>query len=538
MAVFSVAFDGTRVTPADDTTNWTADTITPQQESDFSYQGGFSVSGQVKVADSGFYYTSGAQVMNGSPNKVWIAKVYSGKTGALTGNGLQVRIGSGTTAYYAYYLFSATTYPSIGGWQFVAIDPNVSQWRSATQGSPNLGSVTYWEIRANYSANSRATNTAMDAIDIIPYGSGLTGTGGDSSGNFQSFATTDEGTTNNRWGIVTTKAGIFYVIGMLSIGTAAAVAVFVDTNSVVVFTVQKVTSGFCGLKLNIEQAGSAITINNCVFNSKGALNGSDDTRPDYTVTGTAGTCNLTSCTFNGYRQITLTSKVVAQKCQFILGGDRVVIGGADIKNSTFYDYRGSIDSAALLWDVDQDIDGYLDGCSFTRVASLTHAIEFGTSAPTEVTLRNCTFVNYNTSDGTAWSTLKIDRTEGTVTINVVNCTGTITYESAGATVNIVSNPVTLRITVVDLVTGDPIVGAMVLVLAAAGGPLSEGTEIIKDTTDVNGQVTDTRSWTSSQPITGRVRSATTQPFYKTGSIAGTINSANGLEQTVQMVLDQ
>jgi 5-hydroxyisourate hydrolase-like protein (transthyretin family) len=126
------------------------------------------------------------------------------------------------------------------------------------------------------------------------------------------------------------------------------------------------------------------------------------------------------------------------------------------------------------------------------------------------------------------------------TINTPLCSGTVSYKKrrASDTVTIVGTPVTLTVTVVDLVTGNPIEGVNVLVEAAAGGPLSVGTDIIKAFTDVNGEVADTREYASNQPITGRARLASSPgPYYRTGAIAGEIDSAGGLSVTVQMILD-
>jgi hypothetical protein len=110
------------------------------------------------------------------------------------------------------------------------------------------------------------------------------------------------------------------------------------------------------------------------------------------------------------------------------------------------------------------------------------------------------------------------------------------------TVTITAGEVTTTITVVDIDTGAAISNANVYLLAAAGGPLSEGAVIIGTTTLTNGSgvVTDTRSLASNQPVVGRVRRASAGfgTLYKTSPIAGTINSVSGLDITVQMIKDQ
>ena len=66
----------------------------------------------------------------------------------------------------------------------------------------------------------------------------------------------------------------------------------------------------------------------------------------------------------------------------------------------------------------------------------------------------------------------------------------------------------------------------------------EDIQLINSTTDGSGQVTDIRSLASDQPIIGWVRKGTNTPRYRQSPIAGTIDSATGLDLTVVMVLDE
>ena len=489
MAVASVTFDGSRVTDAEALTGWTNDGITAVLEGDFFYQGVSSISAQIKTSEAGFYYTSGATSMTG---RVWLCKVYSGKIGGLDGNGLLVRIGSSTANYHQYNLFSAATYPTVGGWQLLAIDPNVSQWRTSTTGTPNLASVIYWAVRADYDANSRATNTAIDAIDHIASGAGLTivgGDGADPDGDFLSFVTADEGTAANRWSVVTSRAGIIYVLGTLSIGTATA-TVFTDANRVLVFTDERVTTGFCGLKFNLSNATNAITLTNCVFNGRGALYTADDTRPDYTVTGTSGTLSLSGCTFDGYRLVTLTSAVTASACIFLAGGAAIVAAGADLSGSSFSGFTGAADTSVLSWDVATDPDGLLDDTEFTKGTTATHAIEFGLTSPTTMTLRGIAFDGYNAADANNDSTLYIKRTTGTVTISLVGCSGNISYKTDGATVVLIQDPVTVSVTAATSL-GTPVQDVRVLLVATSGGPFFHDATVTISNSGTTATVTHT-----------------------------------------------
>jgi len=79
----------------------------------------------------------------------------------------------------------------------------------------------------------------------------------------------------------------------------------------------------------------------------------------------------------------------------------------------------------------------------------------------------------------------------------------------------------------------------------SGSPATPATGTIKATgvvleglTNVSGIISDTQSFTSNQPITGRARKATTGTKYKTGSISGTVSNTTGFSTTVQMIRDE
>jgi len=155
---------------------------------------------------------------------------------------------------------------------------------------------------------------------------------------------------------------------------------------------------------------------------------------------------------------------------------------------------------------------------------------------------NCSHSGYASTDGsTGNETILVSVASGqTLTINVASGASIPTvYNTGSGSVSVVSGQVTLTITVKDIDTGSVIQGARVYVTADAGGSLTEGTVIIDGVlTDVNGQVSDTRSYSSDQPITGRVRKASTSTYYKTGPIAGTVDNGSGLNLTVQMIPDE
>lgn len=261
-----------------------------------------------------------------------------------------------------------------------------------------------------------------------------------------------------------------------------------------------------------------------------------------------------------------------------------------------------------MYNETPDPDGEMDGMTFEKGTAATHAIEFGSSTPASVTLRNCTFTSYSASNGNNDSTF-YNNTGGALTINIVGGSGNVTYRNgAGASTTIVQNPVTLEVNTKALSDQSNLSGVRVLVYASSGtGPLpyqdsvtithvtttasvshtahglvngnkvlivgadqddyngvfaitnvttnaydytmandpganATGTitstgVVIDGTTDGSGLISDTRTYATNQPITGRARLATTSPYYKTATITGTINSSSGLDLTVLMQED-
>jgi hypothetical protein len=109
---------------------------------------------------------------------------------------------------------------------------------------------------------------------------------------------------------------------------------------------------------------------------------------------------------------------------------------------------------------------------FTKGTAAHHAIGFGTTCLTSMTLRAVTFSGFNASNGSNDSALYFaDKGSNTTwTISLVQCVGTITYKKArsGDTVNFVIDPATFSITVKNIDTGALVLGARVLAYVTSG----------------------------------------------------------------------
>jgi hypothetical protein len=71
----------------------------------------------------------------------------------------------------------------------------------------------------------------------------------------------------------------------------------------------------------------------------------------------------------------------------------------------------------------------------------------------------------------------------------------------------------------------------------ATGTIKASLVVIDSAVDGSGNASDTRTWPSSQPITGRVRKGSAATFYKSSPISGTISSTSGFSATIQMIPD-
>ena len=630
MAAVAIAADNVRIAEAfitNDTGTWGNDGGGGgvSDEPDFFYQGSQSQSRKISTSVIGRSYTHGSGTdMTATDRLHYIAKIQATNKDALlsrTSPALHMKIGSSSSAYYTYYLFGNDNYPKRGGWQLIAIDPNVSGYRNATNGSPSLTGVLYWSLLADFSATSKSENVMIDAIDV---GAGLHLTGGDGAdpdGDFQDFIDADEGTAANSWGYVSTEGDAILVLGRLSIGEntseTAVATVFSDVGKVLSWRNGLVSTGFHKLRFNLGNATTDIDIDSCTFLSRGEQDNTanrgytttEDSRPQVEVTGTSGALTITGSQFTNFSTFdlngatTFTSNILRECDQVDLNAGNCDMTGSRILLSTV-----AADASAVVWNSATDPDGFLDDMTFSKGTNAHHAIEFGTSSPTTITIRGMTSTGFNASNAQNDSTFFVARTSGSVTINVVDGTGNFSYKTAGASVTIVQDPVTTLVTVLDE-DQDPLQNARVYLRVTSGaggypfedsvtitqtggtatvthtahglssnqwvfieganeqeyngvnqitvtgvnsytysidsgasspatGTITSTAVIIQGLTDSSGEISDSRTFTANQPVSGWVRMGTSSPYYKTFTLAGTISNTTGASFTAIMQLDE
>ena len=588
--------------------NWGSAGGSPSAESPIAYQGGLAVNKKINSSSlGGIDYDPGAGAVDMSAatgtHFLWFAKAIASDSFDLNATyGMKLALGSANNAYYEYNVAGSgannsrySQYPVQGGYLITAIDPNISFWREATQGTPALTAVDWFGLQCAFIVGAaKAENIALDAIDV---GSGLrVVTTASSIADFLDFVAWDQDTTTNRYGVVTGSGNVIRSNGMLFIGNTSTECDFEDSTSIVLFPDGYHSTGLVGVTVDLSSANSVVDLG-CQLIGEGSYNtsASTDTRPDFITTGTAGSMTI-SGQFLNHRNITLTSAVACDGAIFEC--ELLTQSSADIENCTVI--TNSASQVACLQDPTFGATTDLNNTAFVQ-GGLGHAIEIDTAG--DYTLTNLSFSGYgaNTTNDAA---VFVSASSGTVNLYVTNPT---TYRSAGATVNVIENPVTVKVTAVEtdgtkiqnarvhleatattgtlpvdvtvtivnagttatvthtahgLASNDKVVirgashnqnngthqitvtGTNTYTYTMASAPGSSPTGTIKSTfvvlnglTDVNGEISMTRVFPADQSVVGRARKSSSAPYYKNSPLTGTVSSSQNTSLTAVMISD-
>ncbi len=420
---------------------------------------------------AGIGILAGAAQTIASPNAfyAWVFTGAGALIATLANGGIRLIIGQDINNYRYWYVDGSDYFPYVG-WQCIAIETdNAVVAATGLQGSPSAVKQ-YFGVVFSCLINIGKGNPM--ALDAIRWGRTVTVTLGDLANGYATFpgiaATND--TTANRWGQFQAIPGGYQLQGKLLLGaTAGNVVDFRDSNrSIAIALSRKTAASFNAIE--IQNASSRVDWNSCNFTALGTVS-----RGTVTVTDNA-TVNITGCSFTSMDTF---SFLAATNCtsSIFRGCNAITAGGATMTSSQVLVPTVAVDTSSLIWNVATNPDGKLDSCTITKGTNAHHAIEFGTSSPTTMTLRGINFSGFSASNAANDSTLRFLRTTGTITVNLIGCTGNISYKKeAGATVNLVSNPVSLSIHVQDINTSANIVGARVWVpvtSTASGRPFNQ-----------------------------------------------------------------
>jgi hypothetical protein len=463
-------------------------------------------------------------------------------------------------------------------------------------------------------ADATLTNISVTEVALLYPGAPLSGTGIPASTYVKYIVSTTsvEMTNNatadgsgisitsqpyNRWGLFQEQSGVYLWKGLMSFGNSTNACDFRDSNRVIIIDDCPRTYAAFN-KIEINNVSSRVDWTTVSFIATGTL-----APGTFEVIDNADV-NFEGCSFTDMGTFILQSNSSILNCIFQTCG-LITAAGADFTGSKVLESSVVADASALNWNVATDPDGYLDDMTFTKGTNAHHAVEFGLTSPITMTIRGITSTGFNASNAQNDSTFYVARTSGTVTINVVGCTGNFSYKTAGATVVIVADPVTVAVHAGDVEATD-IQNARVFLKAKDGtgpfpfeesvtivnsgttatvthtshgmasndyadikgaslavnngvhqitvtnantytytmgsAPGSSPTGTITSTfvaltglTDVNGDKSTSRVYSSAQPVTGWVRLT---PQYKTAPLFGTISATLGYSATGVMISDE
>jgi len=593
-------------TPTDIGTNSDADVLTGWTitsgavDTDLKKEGSGSVFGILRNDLSVGYYDvvvdgGAATDMTGEHVRMFIWFNSVGLLDIEANGGMEFYMYDGTNTAY-WVAFGGDTYE--GGWFNLVLDCD----SSPHSGSFDKTIVERWGFRYNRTAAPRNVDNTW--LDYLRYGDGYYATGG-TSGDEIDLAGIQGVDATNGYGILELIDGVYFSRGDIQIGNGATTTWFEMLGEVLMFVDAPVASTLYSVRG--EGTGCRVNIENSVLKAADAAIWTLD----------MDDADIVTCSITGSFIVTGGGAVAFKSGQTITGNvfdgcGVITAGGADLDNSKVSGYEGTTDTSALNWDLATDPDDYLTGMTFTKGTAATHAIEFGTSIPSEITLTNIAFSGYNVSDDQTDSTLLFADTSGTITLNLVNCTGNISIDdTAGCTVVPVIDPVTTEITVIDSVTKAVVENARVRLVASdgtgalpfedsitsinrsgavatvvtpaahglvtddiaqiegatedeyngafavtyisstsfsytvpgtpstpAGGTKTVTGGYFNELTSASGIVTDTRSLTSNQPMTGWVRKGSASPYYQTSNLDFTVDSGTGYTTTVQFIPDE
>jgi len=412
----------TSINTAESTTNWTKwDTLDPEVKK----EGSNGITGTFRSdLDTGYYDHGSAPVTAANKHvRMWLNFTAVAYLDTEANNGMEFLMYDGSTTEYRV-AFGSDTY--FGGWINYVVD--CDKFTTLT-----LANVQRWGCRFN--RTSAPANKDNFWADYIRYLDGYYVTGGTSGDKIDlaGIASEDIDTsgTLNGYGIVLEYEGAYFCYGELQIGNGATTTYFEMINEVLIYTDQPVASGL--YKFEGDGSGCDIVLESSVIKSAGST---DDTRFILDMDETnLSSVSITDSKFTRAGECRFKSGQTVTDNAFVDCG-QILAAGADFDGCSVDEYEGTANTSALIWNVNTDPDGLLDNMSFTKGTAATHAIEFGTTSPTTMTLRGVDVSGYNASNNQNDSTLHIKRTTGDVSISLIDCSGTFSYRTDGANVTI------------------------------------------------------------------------------------------------------
>lgn len=583
-------------------TGWQQLNAISYQETDFPIQGAttlYCMSATVKTGVGGLLADAGVSGVTIPTDGAFIVWCYWSAPGTLdteSNGGMRLICGSALNAFYWVKSGGKDLYPNpYGGWQCLVMgDPSQITTETAVGSPTSTRRYFGWAYNAPTSVPSKGNPFGVDALRYGRCESRING--GDLANGYATFAgfAALNDASSARWGLITAVEGGYKWRGLLTLGYSSAVDFRDSGTLILVANDKKVTSNFS--KIEIRQSGSRVdwtsisflalgtvargnlevidnadvNIDSCSFTNMGTftfLGNSTILNSSFNQCNliTTGGATFTGCTF--YKTNDSTKAVIASSpanaalitnSTFVSSGTKhgLEIGGTaanmTLTNCTWTGYTADSGGNEAVYiniaegSMNLTISGgntpsvRTAGCSVTILSgSVNFTVTVKNSAVPPVAIEGAR-VLLLASDGTGPMPY-----EETVTIVNSSTTATVSHTAHGMATNdkvqikgasLWQNNGVFSITR----TND---NEYTYIMPEAPGSSPTGTikatyVALFGTTNSSGFITDSRVFTSDQPVIGRVRKSTGSPIYKTSGIVGTIDSETGFSATIQMVPDE
>ena len=400
----------------------------------------------------------------------WFKFDAGGTLATYANGGIRFVIGASYTNWSAWKCGGLDRSPNpYGGWRNYAINPTV---RSAdySNGSGTGTTYQYAGFAVSLTVNG-PTKGYPFKIDGFRYGRGSIiaeyGSSGDGYANFSDMAAKNDANdaTNgyNRWGLFSDRGGSYLWKGRMQIGTTTNACEFTDSNvSIQIDDTVECLANFNTIEIN--HASTIVNWTNIIFAALGTQS------PGRLVMNANADVNGDGCQFFDMGAFTFGGSGTEFLNSIWQGCGLITVAGGKLNGSKVLASTVAADASAIDWDVNVDPDGYLDNLTVSEGTNAHHAIEFGSTCPSSMTIRGLDVgSDFAATNGQNNSTFHItdSNTGNNYTINCVGCSGNMTYKSAGAGVTIVNDPVTVKVTVTD--AGGTLISSARVILKASDG---------------------------------------------------------------------
>ena len=465
MTAASYTEDLTDIATGDESSGWSTFSTNQQgsvthQDNDYPYiQGSYAVCQTCSKSKTiaNMAYDNGSDTNPGTDDAIFVWQNFATPTAiddyagtTTSGAGMSILIGNSTSNFDIWEVGGSDVPPyPYGGWTCHAVCPSVTA-DDVSNGPRTSEQVIGAQVRLV----AYPSKGEPHSIDVMRYGRGSSiFEHGDLSNGYATisgFAAQNDLSTN-RWGLIQEVSGGYLWQGRMQLGTSTNAVDFRDSDvTVFIKYTPKVTANFNTIE--VTHTSSRVDMTNMSFICLDPTNTASKGR---WISTNDADVNIDGCLFQDMATFTFDSLNDVLNTRFVRCG-QVTTGGADMAGSSFLASTAATDTGALYCDTAYT-DTDFDGCTFEMGSNSHHAIDFGTSVTSNVTLRNCDFTGFGTGDDANDSTVRFLATSGSLTLSLQNCTvnGGAASESnfsiddaAGVTVSLSIDPVTVKATCV------------------------------------------------------------------------------------------